>query len=425
MRVASTFFAVALSVLSCATGARAQCEPVWLTGVNVPAVNGVVNAMLTWDPDGNGPLSPMLVIGGNFSDVGGVAARSVASWNGQQWAPLDAGLSGEVRSLVVFDGHLFAGGGFTSSGATPVRSVARWNGTTWSSIAPALPSTVLAIEAHNGSLFAGQMSGTISRLDGDAWVTVGTANAEVRGLQSFNGELVAGGRFTSVSGVSASLCATWNGIAWRAMGNSPSGVDVNSMTIHNGELIAVGNFFFSGVSRNDIARWNGTDWNGFGTGSSSIIKAARSFAGNLYVVGLFTSISSVPAQWAARWDGSQWHAMGSGLSGGSWALTTTDFRGDIYVGGWIANAGGNPVQNLAAFGSPCRCPADLDDDGNFANGGARNNAVDINDLLYFLIGFEAGDNAIDLDNGSNTNTPDNAVDINDLLFFLARFEAGC
>ena len=35
----------------------------------------------------------------------------------------------------------------------------------------------------------------------------------------------------------------------------------------------------------------------------------------------------------------------------------------------------------------------------------------------------------DLDNGTGSasvgGTPDNAVDINDLLFFLARFEAGC
>jgi hypothetical protein len=71
------------------------------------------------------------------------------------------------------------------------------------------------------------------------------------------------------------------------------------------------------------------------------------------------------------------------------------------------------------------CPADLDNDGNFSNGGTRDNAVTIEDLLYFLVGFETGSVAVDLDNGTATGTPDGAVTIDDLLFFLARFEGGC
>ena len=43
----------------------------------------------------------------------------------------------------------------------------------------------------------------------------------------------------------------------------------------------------------------------------------------------------------------------------------------------------------------------------------------------FLTAFEAGALEADLDNGTSTGTTDNAVDINDLLYFLVRFEAGC
>jgi hypothetical protein len=68
------------------------------------------------------------------------------------------------------------------------------------------------------------------------------------------------------------------------------------------------------------------------------------------------------------------------------------------------------------------CPADLD---NGTGGGLPDNAVDINDLLYFLVVFESGTTAADLDNGTNTGTPDGGVDINDLLYFLVRFEGGC
>jgi len=69
-----------------------------------------------------------------------------------------------------------------------------------------------------------------------------------------------------------------------------------------------------------------------------------------------------------------------------------------------------------------RCPADLD---NGSGTGTSDNAVTIDDLLYFLGAFEAGVFAADLDNGTATGVLDNAVTIDDLLFFLVRFEIGC
>jgi len=74
---------------------------------------------------------------------------------------------------------------------------------------------------------------------------------------------------------------------------------------------------------------------------------------------------------------------------------------------------------------PAPCPADLDNDGSLTNGGTRDRAVTIDDLLYLLAAFESGNLAADLDNGSNTGTRDNAVTIDDLLYFLSHFEAGC
>ncbi len=68
------------------------------------------------------------------------------------------------------------------------------------------------------------------------------------------------------------------------------------------------------------------------------------------------------------------------------------------------------------------CPADLDDGSGT---GTPDNGVDINDLLYFLIVYEAGELPADLDDGSGTGAPDGGVDINDLLFFLEHYEAGC
>ena len=68
------------------------------------------------------------------------------------------------------------------------------------------------------------------------------------------------------------------------------------------------------------------------------------------------------------------------------------------------------------------CAADVDDGSRT---GRCDGAVGIEDLVYFLIGFEQGDLAADLDDGNGNGLPDNGVDINDLLFFLMRFEGGC
>ncbi len=72
------------------------------------------------------------------------------------------------------------------------------------------------------------------------------------------------------------------------------------------------------------------------------------------------------------------------------------------------------------------CPADLDSDGDLANGLTPDGAVDISDLLAFLGAFEAGDARVDLDgDGVEPPNPDGGVDVSDLLYFLLRYGAGC
>ncbi len=70
----------------------------------------------------------------------------------------------------------------------------------------------------------------------------------------------------------------------------------------------------------------------------------------------------------------------------------------------------------------CGCVADVDDGtgtGQFDGG------VTIDDLIYYLVLFEAGDPRADVDNGSGQGIEDSGVTIDDLLYFLMEFEAGC
>jgi Immunoglobulin I-set domain len=69
-----------------------------------------------------------------------------------------------------------------------------------------------------------------------------------------------------------------------------------------------------------------------------------------------------------------------------------------------------------------RCPSDLD---NGSMLGVKDQAVTIDDLLFFLIRFEQGTLSSDIDDGSSLALPDGAVTIDDLLYFLERFEQGC
>lgn len=112
-----------------------------LGGSSFPAA-----ATMTSFDDGAGPV---LVVGGEFLDAGGVAAAHIASWNGAAWAPLGAGASGHpftyVDQLHVHDDGagpaLYAGGLFTSMGFVSANYIARRRGGSWSGIDYGVDST--------------------------------------------------------------------------------------------------------------------------------------------------------------------------------------------------------------------------------------------------------------------------------------------
>lgn len=113
-----------------------------------------------------------------------------------------------------------------------------------------------------------------------------------------------------------------------------------------------------------------------------------------------------------------------------------DFYGELYVCAWSTTSGGGSVLKIVPITAPpdlnangipdsCeRCAADLDNDGAFP-GGTPDGAVTVEDLLFFLAAYEAGDVSADVDDGAGNGVPDAGVDINDLLFFLTHYEAGC
>jgi hypothetical protein len=76
---------------------------------------------------------------------------------------------------------------------------------------------------------------------------------------------------------------------------------------------------------------------------------------------------------------------------------------------------------LNIVGGP-RCHADVDDGSET---GSPDGGVTLDDVLYYLGLFEAGDSAADLDDGSDAGIQDSGVTIDDLIYFLRHFHAGC
>ncbi len=95
----------------------------------------------------------------------------------------------------------------------------------------------------------------------------------------------------------------------------------------------------------------------------------------------------------------------------------------IRVGGFASLQGnGSLTIDLIPSGCYGSCVSDFDDGSGI---GTPDGGTTIDDLLYYLAIFEAGDLCADVDDGSFTNTLDGGVTIDDLLYYLFRFEQGC
>lgn len=184
-----------------------------------------------------------------------------AKWNGTAWSALSSGVNDNVRALATdSNGNLYAGGYFTDAGGGAANHVAKWNGSAWSPLGSGTGDTVLALA-----------------LDG-------------------RGNLYAAGTFTAAGGGAAANVAKWNGSTWAALGTGLAGGVVFSYarTLSldgQGNLYAGGGYTTAGgVTVNNVARWNGASWAALGTGTNGTVYAAQAAGGGCYVGGTFTAV---------------------------------------------------------------------------------------------------------------------------------------
>lgn len=365
--------------------ATAQCPNGFDAAAGLPGTNNTVFATTVWDPDGAGPQTPKVVLGGMFTQAGGLAANRVAMWDPATgvWSTLGTGMDNVVLSFATMpNGDLVAGGAFWTAGGVQAPGIARWNGTAWAPLggpAQALGGYVFALAVRpSGELIAGgsfqafvgpgfTLVSYIASWNGTTWSPLGTSmNDHVMSLALLpGGDLIAGGYFTNVDGVQANRIARWNGAAWSPLG---AGTDFGVFALANlpnGDLAVGGRFQNAGgAPASHIAKWSPTTntWSPLGGGTGLDVTALTVLpGGDLVAGGEFSTFLGGPANYLARWNGSSWSSVGIGTDSFVRALATLP-DGSFAVGGYLTTAGGAPASfftracnnaNWAAIGTGC------------------------------------------------------------------------
>jgi trimeric autotransporter adhesin len=395
-----------------ATGAAlAQCSNSWLTA-GFPGVSGVVRAMVRWDPDGSGPLSPRVVIGGQFALAGEVEAANLVMWDPVSgvWTPFGSGTNAAVESLLVLaSGELVVGGRFTLADGVACSRLARWTGSTFAPLGSGLDGTGALTNAADivqlpggdlvvtgeFQLAGGTPAARIARWNGSSWSALGGGLSDPGTALAVlpNGELVAGGLFQGAGGQLVGYLARWNGSGWSSLGGGLNGVVVDLAVAANGDLIASGGFSLAGGSpAAGIASWNGSSWAQVGPGSIQPVNRVLALPGGdlllaiganltgqiarierwtsasqltigagptawsllplpnneLLIGGSFGAVDSIPARNLARWDGTVWRPCNRGLGGAVESLARLP-NGDLLVGGLLTDADGLPLPGIGRW----------------------------------------------------------------------------
>jgi hypothetical protein len=316
-----------------------------------------------------GILGSDVYVGGGFTNVGGVNARSFAKWNGSSWTtwPTTDGvfqypMNDNVSRMVVKDGSLYIGGTFNQAGGAIANHIVRYDGNNFyplgekpanGFITPAI--TVSCIGQADDGIYVGglftaagkTLANRIARWDGTNWyplpggIATGASTAnQVRAIAGRGNEVFVGGTFTNIGGTIVSNIARWDGANWSSIG---FGFDasVTVLTASANAVYAAGIFTNvigpPALAVNHIAKWDGVNWTALGSGINlnGTINAIAVSGNNVYIGGTFTNASGVTANRIAMWNGANWSSLGTGTANG---LNGTVFDiaingSDVYVCG--------------------------------------------------------------------------------------------
>ncbi len=283
-------------------------------------------------------------------------AQPLAAQCGLTWSPGNAQphLSGHGRCSTLWDpdgagplpqrlvvgGQGLLGGSQLLGGTLPsIQRVMTWDGSMWQSLGSGPGGTayasVDALTVWNGELIAGGGFTTaggpdyIARWDGAAWQPLGSGfPGQVVALTVWNGNLVAAS-YTGSGTVTSPILQVWNGVTWTALPSPPTLTKPEAMLSFEGELCVAGSATLPLLTQGVLERWNGTSWATSITAQGPILSLAmrpsQTVGGSdtLYAAGTFTGIGGASQAHVASTTGAPsftWSGVGGGLPNSCWGL---------------------------------------------------------------------------------------------------------
>ncbi len=374
---------VAAVLVSTASAAAQDCEPLWSDAFGLRWLDGFsVSSLVAFD-DGTGPA---LYASGGFESDGERTLNHLARLTGNRWARVGPGVSPVADDMIYVEAPplgpaLYVCGGFSTAGTVEASGVARWDGTAWSALGEGLsgwPQSLAVFDDGNGqALYAGRLDlageSTVVRWDGKSWSEVGGGvDGSVWDLVVFDDgsgpALYVGGVFDHAGGVPASNVARWDGLAWSPVGSGIGSIGVLQMAavVNDGPGVVsglyVGGVFDTagGVAANSIARWDGREWSPVGYGPDDgwwvlafeVYDDGSGSGPALFAASNFTQASGDPgAVGLGKWDGAAWSGVGGGVDVLVLALESFDEGSGpgLYAGGLFHRAGDVRAEHIARW----------------------------------------------------------------------------
>lgn len=277
--------------------------------------------------------------------------HGVWRWNGGAWAQLGGAFDGDVFALATYvdpttsQRLLLAGGSFTTIGGVATPNLAAWDGAHWSTFGGGAVGGVYDLVQEIGGALAGlyadgpfaQIGGVttsahVARFDGTVWTPIGPGDAFSPGALALHDD--GSGRKLYRSETGFPRMRRWDGASWSTVGSGFPGVAVQALTTFDdgagARLYATGFAIPDGaLGATQLARWNGSAWSVVATMNhvaSALCVFDEGSGPRLFVGGGFSSSGGRTVHGVGRWNGSAIEPLveGGGLSNGAWRFARFD-----------------------------------------------------------------------------------------------------
>jgi hypothetical protein len=295
-------------------------------------------------------------IGGSFISAGPITANRIAKWNSitNTFSGFGTGITGaalsSVNAMAFVGSDLYVGGSFSNAGGVVVNNIAKWNGTNWSALGTGVNGIVTAMkvvgtEIYVGGQFTtagGQASNRLAKWTGSAWVAIPNPIPNVvTDIEVIGNNIYVSSDTTTIENPNYLL--KYDGTNWTPMAPAMGGHGITSLAVMGTDLYISGAFpTANGLQVNRVAKWDGSTWSGLGNGlpGFGISNIVKIAASGPYI---FASGDFTDAtsglNRAARWDGFAWSNLGSGLDAPARMIEAAG--GDVFFGGGFSTAGCN------------------------------------------------------------------------------------